>query len=316
MHEFLLKSRLLPLFIFLILTFNSFMKYSRNSWFSIVLAIGLTLLLSLTGLYLLEYVVPFSKNVKGIESASNSFYQAYKGLEEAVYLNSQNIKNNIWYQTWATLIPSFWQEYSYNILANGTGSPLPGNGNSEFHRDFNKLSQAEPAQFVIGNGRLSTGSPTLTLSLKVPDISNSPDAISTSSWIVLWQLSSSWASLTSTNLITGAQINTSNFSLNLFSQAGTLLNGTSQQFNTFYTNNCTAGKECVLKISLISPIFNTISWNPRIPYLEYKLVSNPSIPLREALITTQGKSYGFRRNLEVLIPQTTTNSAFDFTVFQ
>ncbi len=60
------------------------MQYKNTSAFSIVLALGLMLLLSFTGLYLLEYIVPFSRNVKGVENASKAFYQSYAALEEAI----------------------------------------------------------------------------------------------------------------------------------------------------------------------------------------------------------------------------------------
>jgi hypothetical protein len=35
------------------------------------------LVLSFTGLYLLEYMIPFSRNIKGIENASQAFYESY-----------------------------------------------------------------------------------------------------------------------------------------------------------------------------------------------------------------------------------------------
>lgn len=294
------------------------MKYSHQTWFSIILAMGLTLLLSLTGLYLLEYVVPFSRNVKGIESASNSFYQAYAGLEQSMYLHRNNI---IWYQTWTSLTSSIPEEYSYNISAQGTVSPQVWKWNSEYDRDFNKLSQAEPAQFVIGSWRLNTWGSFLRLSLKIPDLKSPSftEELSNTWNIVLWQLSSSGHSLTSWVPINHTQINSGFMSQNFLnnSRTGALLNGTSTGFLSFYSNYCNdSGEECVFKLSLISPMYSNLTWNPRIPYLEYKIVSNRSIPLREAVIETQWKSYGFRRSLEVLVPQTTTNSAFDFTVFQ
>jgi len=51
---------------------------------------GLTLLLSFTGLYLLEYIVPFSRNIKDVENASQAFYEGYAGVEDALYTISQN----------------------------------------------------------------------------------------------------------------------------------------------------------------------------------------------------------------------------------
>lgn len=45
------------------------------------------LLMSLIGIFLLEYMIPFSRSVKGVENATNAYYQAYGGIEEAVYLH-------------------------------------------------------------------------------------------------------------------------------------------------------------------------------------------------------------------------------------
>lgn len=293
------------------------MKSTSNTAFSLVLALWLTLILSLTGLYLLEYVVPFSRNVKGIESASSSFYQAYSWLEEALLLHSTN---GIWYQS-GTQLSTNPVTFKYTIVWNGRFSPRQGvgEGSSEYDTDYNKLSQSEPAQFLIGNGRLNGGSSNLRLSIKVPDIHPSTtDALSNTGNIVLWQLSSTGQSLTAASLINATQINatfTGQF-LNT-SRSGTLLNGVPSDFQTFYNQYCDdPNEECVFKVSLISSMTSTLSWNPRIPYLEYQLRTDPDIPLRESSLEVQGRSYGFSKTLRVLVPQLSTNSAFDFTVFQ
>lgn len=62
--------------------------------FSIVFALGITLLLCFMGLYLLEYMVPYSRNVKGIEFASQAFYESYAGVEDAMYDYNQAYAGN------------------------------------------------------------------------------------------------------------------------------------------------------------------------------------------------------------------------------
>ena len=100
-------------------------------------------------------------------------------------------------------------------------------------------------------------------------------------------------------------------------RTGTLLDGTPSNFTAFYVSNCnSAGRECVLKISVINPLVSTLIGSPKIPYLEYRLYSNAVIPLRSAIVSSQGKSYGFSKKLKIQVPQTTTNAAFNFTVFQ
>ena len=55
----------------------------------------------------------------------------------------------------------------------------------------------------------------------------------------------------------------------------------------------------------------------RIPYLEYQIdFWTFTVPQRYTRIQASGKAYGFKKDLEVNIPQTTLNQAFDFTVFQ
>jgi hypothetical protein len=38
--------------------------------------------------------------------------------------------------------------------------------------------------------------------------------------------------------------------------------------------------------------------------------------LRHAVIETQWKTFGFRKDLDISVPQQTISEAFDFTVFQ
>jgi hypothetical protein len=97
------------------------------------------------------------------------------------------------------------------------------------------------------------------------------------------------------------------------------LNGsqTSQErFATFYGNNCTASTaSCILKLSIVNKL-ETINLT-KIPYLEWRIdFWGKSVPLRYEVIQASGKSYGFRKDLELRIPQQTVSEAFDFTVFQ
>jgi hypothetical protein len=291
---------------------------SQISWFSIVLALGLTLLLSITGLYILEYIIPFSQNIKGVENASSSYYEAYSGIEQALYIQSNAITG----YSAATSYSGAWQEFRYTIIWDGRYSPRQWvwEWSSEYDTNYNKISQSEPAQFLIWSGRLLPAPRILQLALKVPDIDpGSVDAldVTTNDPIILWQVSSTTASLTAGAPITESQINAA-FAGDLLSptMTGTLLDGTTEDFQGFYDTFCLWSNECVLKISVINPLVSTLVWAPKIPYLEYRIDARPSIPLRAAVISTQWKSYGFSKEFKVLIPQTTTNSAFDFTVFQ
>jgi len=61
------------------------MQIKNKSAFSIVIAILLVLIMSLLVLYILEYMIPYSKNVKWIENSSNAFYQAENSIEDWLY---------------------------------------------------------------------------------------------------------------------------------------------------------------------------------------------------------------------------------------
>ena len=73
-----------------------------------------------------------------------------------------------------------------------------------------------------------------------------------------------------------------------------------------------------MKLSLINPLYTTTGL--KIPYLEYTI--NPwdnvwtKFPLYYTTIDTSWKSYWFKKDLNVRVPQQTTNQAFDFTLFQ
>jgi len=54
-----------------------------------------------------------------------------------------------------------------------------------------------------------------------------------------------------------------------------------------------------------------------IPYLEYSIdTGGQNIPTRFTNINAIGGAYGFRKNINVKVPQLTTDQAFDFAVFQ
>jgi hypothetical protein len=41
--------------------------------------------MSLLAIYILEYIIPFSKNTKNIEHSVSAYYQADSGIEDALY---------------------------------------------------------------------------------------------------------------------------------------------------------------------------------------------------------------------------------------
>lgn len=304
------------------------MKHIKNTqWFSLVLALWLTLLLSFTALYILEYMVPFSRNISGVEHASNAYYQSAGGIENALFERSSNI---IGYED-TQAFSGGPQDFNYNIVAQWTSIPRQGVGEGTSTAtfptsqlwDWNKLSLQEPIQLLVGRSRLiGSGIPTIQLQIQVPDFdaSGSRDVLSTltDDDLVIWQLSSTLNSLSSTwsSFSRESQINTW-VSKNLMrvTELWVLKSGLGSNFLAFYNSNCLGTSECVLKISLIREIVSASS-NSKLPYLEYKIQTNRAIPIQSSILSSQWKSYWFSKNLEIQIPQLTTNSAFDFTLFQ
>jgi len=91
----------------------------------------------------------------------------------------------------------------------------------------------------------------------------------------------------------------------------------SSNFSDFYSSECWAWKNCILKISPIENMFINDVNSTVIPYLEYQIrVVSGVIPTRFTNINASGKSFGFQKNFNVKVPQITVDQAFDFTVFQ
>ncbi|MDQ7009150.1 MAG: hypothetical protein Q9M94_02570 [Candidatus Gracilibacteria bacterium] len=297
------------------------MKKNKKA-FSIVIAIGLVLVMSLLVLYIIEYMIPYSKNVKGIENSSNAFYQAENSIEEGLYFFSTRGTGSI--EKFADKNKTFGSlsvDYKYNTTSSGNLIPYNGEGNSEFDTTFNKISQGNPIQLDIGNGlNIDWSDSSYKIDFNIPDLdNNNTETLSggTTTAIINWQISADDDTLNATgSWITADEINGGEF--NMGNKQGINLNGdegSSDQFQNFYSSKCGTGSGCSLKFSIINKLELTTN-NTSVPYLEYKFNFDTNIPLRYSRIKSSGKSYGFQKYLEVRIPQQTTNEAFDFTVFQ
>lgn len=285
------------------------MKAVNNTWFSIVLAMWIVLLLSLIWLYLMEYMIPFSRNVKGIENASQAYYESYAGVEENLF----NVYDG---NMWENHSKLFWavQDYQYTFLWNGTVIPTPWQGNSQ-DTNYSRISQSEPISLEIWGSSFGTAGSYIRLQLKVPNGGFFDTPLNDD--IILVQLASENGSLSSApwELIQESDVDDTEF--NLLLEDGVTLAGDPRTFREYYNDLGCSGTSarCVMKISVIGPLISN-SWDAIIPYLEYRIESSDSIPLPNPLMTSQGKSFWFTKNLEVFIPQRFTSSAFDFTVLQ
>ena len=290
------------------------LQLQNKNGFSIVFALGLVLLLSFIGLYLLEYMIPFSRNIKWVENSSIAFYESYSGIESALYWVSQNPVG--YTDTDATS----W--YSYGVVGEWTN--IPARWNSQYDTSRNRLSMEDPIQIIVWNDLLDGwGTDAIHLLVRIPDLDNINSNDETfnsaiSDDIILWQLSSDDSSLTVETLITEWDINIDKIKhsqeYKFWDKWGLPLSGSRERFSTFYARECVLD-ECILKITVINPLISSTTNTP-IPYLEYSIVSDQTIPLQSSQISSTGNSNGFQKTLNVTVPQQVTNAAFDFTVFQ
>lgn len=280
------------------------LSWSRHA-FSLVIAMGLSLIFWIIWLFLMEYIVPFSRSTVNIENASIAQYQSLSWIEQSLYSISQEA---IWFSSWATLVQENNRQVSYNIIGSGSTIPRPWTGNG-LDSNWNRLSQTEPIQLLVGNNRISN----FELRLRIPDFWGTWTLWP--SWIplVLWQISSESQTLSASGWI--IRTNDIPFGANIWNREGILIsNNATQTFWNFYASHCNnVSSECVLRISLINKI---LQWSTELPYLEYQIESNNPIPYQITNIETTGISYGFSRKYNVRVPQATTSAAFDFTVFQ
>lgn len=290
----------------------------NTSWFSIIIALGLSLLFVLTGLYLIEYMVPFSRSTKGIENASKASYEWLSWVEQSLYAISQNLP---WYSENKTL--SMWinKDFSYTITGSWILIPEIGKWNG-LDTNWNKLSQTEPIQLSVWNNTLTS----INLSLRVPRFDGNDKSLWSGSWaLILWQLSSltdsvvataSWATMGAIQY-SDIPINSWIGTINLFWKNGNNINDFSVQ-NTlwnFYSSLGCGTQNCVLRISLINKLPQP-SWTLEYPFLEYKIQTSNPIPYQITDVSTTGISNGFSKKYNIRVPQATTSAAFDFTVFQ
>lgn len=299
------------------------MKFKKEKWFSLVIAMLLVIVMTTIAIVVLDFAIPFSRDINGIENASNSYYQANSWFEQAIYFISQN---PIWSESWKVL-PSTQTGYSFNIFASWSISPALWKWNSDFDSDWNKISEWNSIQMEIWYNKIADWANTKAY-FRVPNLNG--DWWLSLAWnkdIVTWKLTSSgwnlliasWSEIKANEVCSSswttthnACIDTLNFNgINLW---GEDLNWNWNTFQSFYGSYCSSS--CILKISIINDL-NLSSNNAIVPYLEWKISFWTSpLPTRYADINVSWKSYWFKKDLKFSVPQKSILDTFDFAVFQ
>lgn len=297
----------------------------NNSWFSIIIWMWLVLLISLSAYMILSYMIPFSKNIKWIENASNAYYTSYAGIEKALYYINKTRWTSLNSDTWA-IMPNNSKWYSYITNSTWSTIPLPWEWNSEYNKDHNIISAYAPLQLQVWNWYLTNNWNWVNFYFRVPDIDlnwvNDDETLSGGTLpIINWLLLSENDTLVASwSYIDADWVKKSNCTWTCYWQIydkiwNILSSWANETFQNYYNSNCWTSSGCTLKLSVISKLETTNSIE--IPYLEYKIEWLWDLfPNRYTKINSSWKSYWFQKNLEIKISQQTIDQIFDFTIFQ
>lgn len=295
------------------------MLNKNNTWFALIVAIFLMLISSLLALYLLEYIIPFSRNTKWMENWTKAYYEANKWIEDVLY----NMKwEDPYFETWNIITPSsIW--YNYSLQSTWNTIPIALDWTSEFDTNFNKISISNPVQLLL---KWPIDWDQVRFYFKVPHFDDTNSVAIAFTWwndpIINWQLSSENNTLNASwSHIRFSDINSSSWALSKIINFDSIrtwvtLSWSELSIAQFYTNENCSLSWCSFKLSVVNEL-KTLD-DRKIPYLEYQINfwTNPNIANYYSIIRTSWKSTWYRKDLKLYIPQQTTIEAFDFTVFQ
>lgn len=289
------------------------------------MALGIVIILSSISILILEYIVPFSRNVKWLDQYTQAYYLSTQWVEEALYSLSNG-------GIWSEYNQPFWTgmaSFSYQTASSWSILPAPWKWESDFDSDRGIIGPNKPLHLYLPPG-INWG--IVNISLRIPNFdgdSSTTEALDPSlstQDIVNWQLSSSTDVLNSTatawSRFIGNDICPSTGSCagkTIFTAAWIKLDGSLQNLWNFFFAHCWVNYACNLKLSLVNSLLWTswwVSWK-KIPYIEYKIdFAGVTVPYDKVHVDTSWKSYGFKKDFSVDFPLKFVNEAFDFTILQ
>lgn len=304
----------------------------NTTWFSLPLAMWLVILISLLAMTMLEYIIPFWRDIKWVENSSIAYYMANSWVEEWLY--NVYSRNNSWSLDDRTEFSDTdftgMKNTQYSTISAGKILPPNGEWNSEFHVNWNTISIWDPIQVPIWENWMNLSQDDFQIQLRVPNldgIGTTNETLDTTDDIAIvnWQLSAQDDSLNSISDLT--DIDRSIFIesdvdgnyITLDNQLWKNLSWAKESFIDFYNDHCnTTDKPCSIKFSVVNDLLSNDGIT--VPYLEWRIrlntTSTRTIPLRFTQIETSWKSYGYKKDIKVKVASNTVNEAFDFTVFQ
>ncbi len=307
---------------------------NNKQWFSILLAMWITLVTGMIAILILEFIIPFSRNIKWVENSSAAFYQSYSGIEEAMWFISQN---DLWAGSTESFEQSSQQDTAYSVESMTNIIPPVWKGNSEYDSDRNRFDNNFPIQLAIPDKTPAINFSSVNFTFRIPveleswnDIKWNDD---TQPYIINWIITGisnqngtkwDWDDVPvvlnglNSELIEKSEIWDPNISI--WNKEWRTIDWATCSVKDFIDGSWACNSiyniyDVTLKMSLVDQLI--LENGKSIPYLEYQIdFWSDSVPWRYTQIETSGKSYGFRKNMDIKVPQQATNQAFDFAVFQ
>ena len=325
-------------------------SFKNNTWgFALIIAISLLAFVTIMTVVFIEKLYPYTKLVRNIEDSNISYYYATASVEETLLTMSWT---SPWNATPKTDMGTIAKGLTGYIMEMSTGSnniPAIWKWNSPHDANWNILSLGRPVQIVIPSWVVWTD---VDFSFRIPDefLSGIPNAqrelqnmgsgyvnwmliygtgafyasgeLNTIKWmdIIMTGSTYGWIATAPYNIITDRAKN-GKFTSPTW-PTGTIhdyyINATHGPWNGLTGIHCndTPWYQCTLKLSIIRPL--VLVNDKQLPYIEYK-VNFPTglqIPLQFMTLQSYGFSRGYVRTRRIFVPQITTNTALDFTVFQ
>lgn len=306
---------------------------------SLIVAMMIVVVTTLLAYTVLEFIYPFSKNIKWVENSVNAYYNANEGVERALYFFKTRDGNQIMTETQRTNGIVDRKGYNYSTESSWKIIPKPGTGTTQYDPngpDFNTIAMWDPIQLSIGNGFVSDITK-LKIHFQVPEINLFTGSIDNTQTYIMWQITSEHGALYAdqNNIVWGSAINNKDeiviWNLEWVGydwwrneQKNIVLKDIFESSGSSSIPNLECDKvdvKCILTFSVIREL-KTTSWKT-LPFLEWKINTLNSdwtggfpIPLRYSQIYSKGEYMGFWRELNVAYPQETANEALNITVLQ
>lgn len=319
-----------------------FPKFRHSRGFALIIAVALLGFVTSMTIVFIEKLYPYARMVRNIEDSNIAYYNAITSIEATLFTMSGA-------HPWDGIPQSTAVTDTGYLMYMTTGSsiiPAPSKWNSPYNADWNIFSLGQPIQLVIPNW-IVWWDASMQFRFRIPpqflswvlvaDRTFQNNGSGYINWMFVYNTGAFYADA-EINTIPGSQIFISGWAVNNVPQINfteaTLPNYVWRYYidNTFtwqledyYNNtaygpwingaNC-AGYNCTLKLSIIRPL--KLVNGKTIPYLEYQVQfpNSTILPLQFMTLQSYGYSRGYIRTRRIFVPQITTNTALDFTVFQ